>query len=205
VPPTPKIDLHYFETKMKEQLAIEAFAFEKTYLEFQEILLDVESIGMPGSALVVFLFVRLFVWFVCLRLLFCFKLTFRFPFQCLGRTAESGAVKRVMLRWFDALKLVVERELLRVLEEYQGKEAPSDLETEIVKFWTLVPTQKLTIMASHQLLAVVYDKVGGEISIYFLFEMNLNIRVHLNRRRSHCTRWGLRLRRLCGRSMLTVA
>lgn len=47
VPATPKIDMYYFETMMKQQLSLESLAFEKTYLEFQEIMLNVESIGRP--------------------------------------------------------------------------------------------------------------------------------------------------------------
>lgn len=119
MPYLPKIDLHYFETQMKQQLSLEGFAYEKTYLEFQEVLLDVESIG---------------------------------------RTAESAAVKRVMLRWFDALKLEIEKALLAILQEYEKNTNPTELENDTVKFWTLVPTQKLTIIASHQVLAIVYNK-----------------------------------------------
>jgi hypothetical protein len=64
-----------------------------------------------------------------------------------------------MLRWFDEVKQAIENELREVLIKYKEIENPTEEEKDLVSFWTLVSPQKLTIIASHELLAIDFGKV----------------------------------------------
>ncbi len=45
-----------------------------------------------------------------------------------------------------------------ILEEFKAMNSPSEEDEELLTFWTCVPTEKLTVITSHEALALDFTK-----------------------------------------------
>lgn len=63
-----------------------------------------------------------------------------------------------MLQWFDDLKRILDLKIKMILEEFKAMNSPSEEDEELLTFWTCVPTEKLTVITSHEALALDFTK-----------------------------------------------